>query len=260
MSNPILTPAQRELLSKLAAGMFPLDAWIKGAKTYVPPNATTLPWRASGQSLTLADINVMDFLEAVLQADGDDQTTATRWGKLQNAPPQFIGHPKNWRVKHGLSTTAKFGAADSDNVIIAEEETDAAGHHQKRATARLHFYELGLPLLLVAVQKTNPTDWGAFAQQLLVDDNAKTHWPQPPEVEPENFTKSSEFIKVFARDILTAMMGMKNPVAEPFRTALLTELGEFRRAGNAYTVADTQQAVALFKQKIKDVIVAKAPK
>ena len=258
-----LTAEQRDLFGKLAAGMFPLDAWIKGPKAYQPPNAAALPWRIPGQSLSLSDIKVIDFLEALLEADEADQVVAERWHELQQHPPAFIGHPKNWRAKHGLNAVQIFGAPDSDNVIIAEEEINGAGQHRKRATARRHFYELCWPLFLTAVQHfnpVNPANWGTFAQQLLADDHANTHWPQPPAVEPEAFTKSSEFIKVFARDVLTAMMGMKNVVPEPYRTALLIELGEFRRVGNIYTVADTQAAVIAFKQKIKDVMAAKAPK
>jgi hypothetical protein len=40
---------------------------------------------------------------------------------------------------------------------------------------------------------------------------------------------------------------MRNPAPQPTRDAVLIELGEFRRVGNAYTIEDSEVVLTAFK-------------
>ena len=53
------------------------------------------------------------------------------------------------------------------------------------------------------------------------------------------------------RDVLYATLGMRNPVAEPWRSALLTEIGEFRRPGNVFDRADIAKGLKEFVSVLK---------
>jgi hypothetical protein len=44
---------------------------------------------------------------------------------------------------------------------------------------------------------------------------------------------------------------MRNPVAEPWRSALLTEIGEFRRPGNVFDRADIAKGLKEFVSVLK---------
>src|SRR5262249_7701522 len=89
------------------------------------------------------------------------------------------------------------------------------------------------------------------ADQLLKDQSP--FWPTNPPL------KSSNFVKQFAKDMLYAMFGLRNPVAEPLKFALLIELGEQRRAGNTYGPAEAAAAVAAFEEVYKKVPTPGAP-
>ena len=51
--------------------------------------------------------------------------------------------------------------------------------------------------------------------------------------------------------------GMRNPIAEPWRSAVLAEIGEFRRPGNVYDRADIARGVAEFKKVLAEKIESK---
>jgi hypothetical protein len=80
----------------------------------------------------------------------------------------------------------------------------------------------------------------ALARDLL--GNAAAEWPvasQPP---------SAKFVIQFTSDILYAMLGMRSPVPEEWKRAVLVELGEHRHTGNEYTRADAAAAVEAFEK------------
>ena len=117
--------------------------------------------------------------------------------------------------------------------------TDSLGH----AISRRKFYEPCWPVLQATVAtrlKTGPVDYGKLANDLATD--LAPEWPRasnPP---------SSVFVAQFVCDLLYAMLGMRNPAAPPMQYALLAELGEFRRAGNGYELADVAKNVEALRE------------
>lgn len=118
--------------------------------------------------------------------------------------------------------------------------TDANGNVISRAT----FYTLCWPLLKGVVDARKKAgavvDWALLTNDLLA--NKAPQWPntaQPP---------SSAFLVQFASDMLYAMLGMRSPAPEPWRRAVLIELGEYRHPGNEYSSSDTGVAVRKFEE------------
>ena len=54
----------------------------------------------------------------------------------------------------------------------------------------------------------------------------------------------------FVRDLLYAMLGMRGPARDPWAFAVLIELGEHRRVGNAYTPEDVRKTVFALRARI----------
>lgn len=250
MPNNVIDQNLRDILINLAAALLPLDAWVKGvpsatpprlAKAYVPPNAAGLPWRAPGQSLHVKDLGVIEVLESLLAHDGADQAIENRWLDITADPLKFNKqrHVKKWRHDRGLGE-ARFRPADSDNVIIADGIPG-----DKHAVSRMIFYQESWTLLRGIVQPSPPNDWTALAELLFSDKHPQ--WPTATR------PKSSEFIKVFMRDVLIALLNMTGAQPDPQRMALAIEVGEFRRPGNAYTIGNVQVAMDAFKKKFKEV-------
>ena len=111
--------------------------------------------------------------------------------------------------------------------------------------SRAHFYAPYWSLLRQAVSHADPTttvDWERLASDLVADTSP--HWPGGPTL------KSSSFMKQFGRDILQALLNMRNPAPDPWRVAFLEELGEHRRVGNSFTRHDVERFVRTFKERI----------
>lgn len=227
----------RDILENLAGGLFPLDAWIK-AKNYKPPEKD-LPWRANGASLVPKDLGVIKFFEALIRETSADADLIERWQKIGAEPLKFspLADVGAWRTHRGLDPNPEFGALESENILV-----DAEGKPISRAS----FYADYWPLLkeaLKAAASQGAIDWVAFASSLFTDQ--PNFWPQNQPL------KSSIFIKQFVKDMLYAMMGMRNEAPEPWKFALLIELGEHRRVGNAYTPANAEKAVKEYKKILK---------
>ncbi len=236
----------RKILEDLSEGLFGLSPWIRdkeqGGK-YRPPHAE-LPWRDDGKTLETKDLGVIAFLDELQASSAREEALAARWSELIERPMSFsplITGAAAWRAERGL-LDPQFGIVTSQNVIV-----DAAG----RPTSREASYGTYAPLLRAAVAAANPQtpdDWQGLAGELFTDTSP--HWPagQPA---------SSVFMKQFGRDVLNAMLGMRNPAPDPWRFALLTELGEHRRVGNAFTNHDVAKLVDAFRRRVKEV--SKAP-
>ncbi|HEY2921004.1 MAG TPA: hypothetical protein VGK77_18640 [Candidatus Binatia bacterium] len=238
-----LDPELREVLENLAGGLFPLDAWIK-SKTYTPAEAD-LPWRKGTEPLSPKKIGVIQFFEALVRETAGDAHLIARWHQLIAEPLVFspLAGMHEWRTRRGLEPEPEFGALESENVL-----TDFEG----KPISRANFYAAYFPLLKQAVKAAaaqGPIQWEVFADNLFKDekDVPAPVWPKGQPRRPSNF------IKQFSRDLLYAMMGMRNAAPEPLKTALLTELGEHRRVGNDYKPEDTKNAVQEFKKVLQKV-------
>jgi hypothetical protein len=231
-----MTPELRDILENLAAGLFGLDAWVKEPTKYTPPELP-LPWRETGHTFAPKDLAVIPFFENLLRASSSDDELGDRWSALSADPLKFspLADPRAWRRSRGLADAPQFGVVKSSNVWLVNAE----GHPVSRAT----FYTACWPLLKTAVdaKKTHgPVDWEALARELLT--NANGQWPSTQQ------PSSAAFVTQFASDMLYALLGMRTAAPEPWRYAVLIELGEYRRAGNRYTPQDTAAAVTRFEK------------
>ncbi len=230
----------RNILEELIEGMFPLAAWIedKVAKGGYKPHEH-VPWRDKGRSLSTRDMGAVEFFEELLGQSPADAPLADRFVQVLADPLSFSPYGKktsDWRRSRKLDLVATFGIVASQNVIAT---TDG------EPVTRAQFYAPFWSLLRRAVNSANlraPADWEVFAEELLSD--ASVYWPagQP--------LKSSSFMKQFGRDILHALLNLRNPAADPFRVAFLEELGEHRRVGNSFTRDDVERFVQAFKERI----------
>jgi hypothetical protein len=120
--------------------------------------------------------------------------------------------------------------------------------------ARSQLYAECVPLLCTAARDRkqankldddNPKHWESFMLELFKDQCAE--WPEP------RSNPSSRFVMQLLRDMLYAVLGMRNPIAEPWCSAVLAEIGEFRRPGNIYDRADIARGLAEFRKVLADV-------
>lgn len=248
-----MNPTQGQALKKLAEALFPLKDWFPADPTkraFQP--APPLDWRPSAnqQNLSINDLKVIEFLEALMNHDEDDRKLAERWRIVAKKPLAFhdaLPGRKNWRKSRRLEdgtpaldpNNAAFGAAASANFILVE-----AGEPVTRG----EFYEECLGPFMAVVNKLEANlSWVDLAAALLGD---KFSAPDAVPSWPAGIPKSSEFIKQFCKDVSYAALNFQCPAAGRYPEAVAIELGEARRPGNAFTVFHTQLAVAALKQKL----------
>jgi len=226
------------LLEELGGALLPLKEWIQ-SKSYVPPEPT--PWRQDGVSLSLKELGAIPFLERLLAETSGDADLIAHFEKVEQDPLRAcpIEEVRDWRSRRGLEREARFDIVESENLLTAGK--DSAGKNQP--IARVTFYAKHLPLLVQAARAAKAAGLNPriFAEDLLQDRS---------EFWPSGSPKSSIFIKRFVEDLLYAVMGMRNQVPEPLRSALLTELGELRRVGNAFEPKHAMAAVEQFKEAL----------
>lgn len=250
----------RTILESLAEAVLPLEAWTrqKSPPRYdqlIPPLAS-VPWRPAEAEPTLSTrkLEVVNFLAQLIDDDitSDDKTTsetlAPRWRAIKADPTKYFKSPSGqsaaeWRAgRQDLIAAAKFGAFDADSSNFAFV-TLAPDGTAKDAVSRREFYEACWDPLVAAYQLNPPKDaasWASFRDDLRADKFAV--WP------PTKAVRSSAFIKQFTVDVLRACLSQKNgaiTASNPFlwERAVLIEIGENRRVGNAYTVQQAAQAV-----------------
>jgi hypothetical protein len=234
-----LTDELREILVNLAEGLFPLARWVAEPTKYVPPQSD-LPWRQAGQQLTPKRLGVIEFFENLLNGSAAEAELLARWAQVdaqlaKMTPDSDLGR---WRAARKLQVPPSFGLAQSANVPL-----DGEG----KPVARADFYALCWPLLVTAVagrQPAGPDAWEALALELFNDRCPQ--WPISAGV------KSSTFATQFAKDLLYAMLDMRTPASDPWRFALLIELGEHRRVGNAYTPEDVRKTVYALRARLSE--------
>ncbi len=252
MPNPVdppLTSNLRDILGNLAGGLFDLATWINSPGKYKPPlSPAETPWRAANHKFTPQDLGVIPFFEGLLlEASGEDDLFS-RWAVVSTNPLQFcpLENASGWRANRGLTNPPQFGIAQGANVLIL----DSTG----RPLSRRSFYDSCWSLLQAVVdarKQQGPVDWAALANDLITDQSPQ--WPSTGN------PRSSVFIAQFVNDLLYAMLGMRNPVDPPMQYALLVELGEHRRAGNARRPADAQQAVNNLRRLLTQLQAAPPP-
>ena len=94
-------------------------------------------------------------------------------------------------------------------------------------------------------------DFNLLANDLAGD--LAVEWPRA--INPS----SSVFVTQFVCDLLYAMLGMRNSAASDMKYALLAELGEFRRSGNAFDPTDVAAAVAALRKLLEHMQAAPPP-
>jgi hypothetical protein len=232
-----------QILRKLVNVLVPLDAWIKKRTKeggYKPPNADHLPWRKTGASLTTDDMGVVEFVVSLIRESAGDVPLLERWHAIQADPLKYcpFDSKDEWRSARGLDGVPRFGIDAIENM-----PSDDSG----RQMARSQVYADYLPLLIIAAQQAKlvtDDEWAAFTRNPLSD--SCDQWSQG-----SRSYRSSKFMLQLLRDVLYATLGMRNPVAEPWRSALLTEIGEFRRPGNVFDRSDIENGLKEFASVLK---------
>lgn len=248
-ATPLFTDKQKEVLEQLALGLFPLQEWIN-SKSYKPEEnpswietslelktlkSKSIPWR--DKDLQPRDIGIIEAIEGLIRDTSSDVNIIERWKHLESNPLLF--HPnKNvdeWRKNRGLSSPEFIGTKTENITSISGEPL-----------VRKELYDYYLPIIEnVWIQAKAQTidDIKKLAKELFM--GSYKLWP--------SYVKTSSiFVKQYARDVLFAMVGMKNfsPYAEfpEYKYALLIELGEHRRVGNQFDREQVAFAVDLVKK------------
>ncbi len=245
----------REILEKLGDALFPVDKWIatrkkdadKAKVPYCIPFLEPTPWRDEcNPKLSMKTMRTMDFVETLLESPESSDQLVDRWNYLVKNPLKHSPHddPDKWRRDRGLASEARFGIFEARNNWPADGSVfDGEGN----AVSRKTFYESYMPVLqsLSEILNEDQEHWEGVAE-MLVNDNYGD-WPSKD-------LKSSVFIKQYRRDLIVAMMGMQDqsPVEETarYQRALLIELGEHRRVGDAHTRKKISEATAKFAKML----------
>lgn len=233
---------QTALLEEIADALLPLDEWVR-TKSYKPPG--TPPWRQDGGALSAKRLGVVRFLEGLLAESSGDADLIAHFERTAHEPLARCPIPEagEWRARRGLEPQTKFDIVASENLFTAGKD---------QPLDRVSFYSVHLPLLAQAARdaKAAGYDPKAFVEDLLQDRSG--FWPGGSQ-------KSSVFIKRLLTDVLYALMGQRSPLPEPWRSALLTELGELRRVGNHFDPYDAMAAVKAFRDLLERVAHAPEP-
>ena len=243
MSRYKFDPNLRSSLERLADALFPLSEWIAD-NAYTPVDA---PWREDG--LSMKDLAAIDFLEALIRESSSAIPLVSRWKEIEADPLKYVPtrNSAEWRESRGLDADAAFGIVESKNVFPSNGRLIGTPEHP---TSRAEFYKICFPLLMREVEAgaiKSPAEW----KKLVVDLHADSDdliWSLKYGIDG---IKPSVFIDQFGRDILNAIMGQKNAVEEPYRSAVLAEMGEHRRVGNKYTKEDVERSTAEVLEKLK---------
>jgi hypothetical protein len=245
INDEIFIPSQIQLLEQLGDALLPLDEWI-AHKHYTPEknpswietlpeltSGTPPPWR--GRSISVAQIGLGTALKVLVRSSSGEADLVSRWNHRRSNPLELCPIPNrdDWRASRGLRKDATFSIYESGNVFL-----DAANN----PLIRYQFYRTYLPLLESCVAAASPADRSAWQQlgNLLASDKSVS-WPV-------NSPASSVFVKQFLRDSVAVLLGMRNTSFVPekmYAYAVLIEMGEHRRSGNAYTPEHVAKTVVI---------------
>jgi hypothetical protein len=257
----------RRVLEAMVDAVLPLN-FSPANQVFIPIEATgKLPWRQSEKRLNAKSLKVVDFLERFchMEEHADtfrpgDETTVKRWRKVGRDPVGAMlawaksGEPSltkkkllDRRAARGLESDAsrlRFAPELSDNSPVLE--VDRFG--QKAAGWRAEFYRVARGPVLEAHAKATAAGrtMAAFVEGLFhknTAENEKVDWPAHSEL------SAHEFIVRLTQDALVACMNMDDYLPDRWysypaderhlwRAAVMIELGEHRRPGNAASPAD----------------------
>jgi hypothetical protein len=237
---PFNSEARATLLG-LAEGLLPLQDWINSPTKYVPQNANELPWR-QGEALTHERLQTIAYVEWLVAASDADDLLLKRWDQIKQDPLAFCPLPsaRAYRDGRGLSQAPRFATVEAGNALA-----DASG----RQMSRRHLYDQCTPILIKTVrdaqkrlgkaERPPAKFWTDLAQEL--------HRGNCPEWRGvAGAPQSTLLTEQLLRDILTALLNGWLEVPPPWRYAVLIELGEYRRPGNAYARSDVKTALQTF--------------
>ena len=251
----------RPILARLADVILPIHDWINQAGKAPPnyaefiPALANVPWRPENatSSLSINDFDIIAYLEYRAHQDEPLESLAARWRQVRANPTAFFKSRTGeqaaaWRARRAkLNAATRFGAFESTSSNFAFYTQDAQGGPQD-AISREGFYDACWSPLEDAYRASNPdaNGWLSFVSSLRADGIQA--WPTTRNI------RSSLFLRQFTIDVLVATLGQKNPAATAkgplWPRAVLIEVGENRKPGNAYTVAEAVTAVQHFKSLI----------
>lgn len=224
----------REELEAVIDVLLPLQKWVDDENKWKPPNHLSLPWRNGSAKLNAKSLQVVPLIDAFISASSDGDLL-NRFRDVAKDPLEYspLDDVAEWRAARGLAAEAEFGIAESQNVLV-----DGTG---KPAT-RAEIYRQTLPLFrgaAAAFHHAWPTrDFVKFVDGLAADD--KTFWSD------QSVAKPSFFLKQLLKDTMFVLLDLRGPLLEPWNSAIAIELGEHRRPGNRYKIADAEAAVQEF--------------
>jgi hypothetical protein len=244
-SNTVIPSELVSALAKLAEEAVPIQEWITGSHKEFKPSESPLPWRpaAGSPGLKTEQLKVVEYLEQYWQQlEIAEKPLVKRLRDLQEQPSdEFFS--KAWRKRRALNSDSVFGAVHSDNVPFRESDEATGEHH---IVGRIEFLRGCWEPLLEAIRQYDPdhgptgsSDWKGFMK-----------WLHRGEFGP----RLSEFVHVFAADVLRALMNQDHLLLNhPQKSALLIELGEGRRPDaerGAHTVEEVAKAVQTLERLI----------
>jgi hypothetical protein len=244
-----LDSQSRKVLGNLLRAIMPLGEWIADRKKsggYEPPDThdpLKFPWRNGGPALSTDKLGVVDFIQMLIRESANEVLLLGRWKMLESDALRFcpIENKDEWRAARGLDDDVRFGPALSEN---------APGSLSKPPIARTELYAEYLPLLCQVASARRLADddragWTTFMLELFKDQCRQ--WPKLQSHPP------SRFMFQLLRDLLYAVLGMRNAIAEPWHSAVLAEIGEFRRPGNTYDREDVARGLTEFQRVLAEV-------
>lgn len=242
--SEILHPDIKLILEKITEVLFPLKEWVQN-KEYIPDER--LP---DGISLSPKDLGIIQFMEGLIRESSGDAVLVERWHEIHRNPFKYnpLSNPSAWRSSRGLTETPIFAVGKSENILT--DDLGILGN----PISRVDFYTSVWSLLKRAFDRFSPNSNEKLQEfvHLLFEDKC-------PGWAPTEKIKSSAFIIQLTRDMLYAMMGMRNfsidPAHPEWKFHLLIELGAHRRVGNKYERADLELASDKFNNSLIDSII-----
>lgn len=257
LASEPLTKEQLDILRKLARGVLPLQDWIQSKRNRYKPednpswlesvldyrNPRSVPWRNT--SIDTDDLGAIEHLLETLRAPDDLPARHRRWAEIQAEPLRFspVRDATHWRRDRGLDAQPVF-----DPFLAGNEIVWGNGAPLDR---RIFYRDFADTLLRICgdLELERADRARQTAEELWQDKFAE--WPAAS-------PKSSLCLAQFARDLLAAVMGMRNrsPRTDSplWKYAVLIELGEHRRAGNAHTPLIAHKTVELFDHRLREQI------
>jgi hypothetical protein len=238
------SPEAHAALLGLVEGLLPLQEWLSSPDKYVPPNTKELPWR-NGEALTHERLQTISYVEWLVAASDADDLLLARWDRIRQDPLAFCPLPsaRLFREGRGLSQSPRFASVEAGNA-----PADASG----RQMSRQQLYDQCVPILIDIVEPAKkriaaivpPVPfWTTLAQEL--------HRGNCPEWRGfAGAPQSTLLTEQVLRDALTALLNGWLDSPPPWRYAVLIELGEYRRPGNAYTRDDVKGSLQHFKDTL----------